>query len=126
MKKEWQIGVSTLAGLLLTAAIWTLPSAAKNANTAKRAGKAQEAPQTQSVSGKITAIEKATFTLSVTSDRMSRQSESSQGESALETMTFHIDRNTTIDGRLKVGANADVTYREEGGKNIAINVVVTS
>ena len=31
-------------------------------------------------------------------------------------MTFQIDKNTTVDGKLKVGANADVTYREDSGK----------
>jgi hypothetical protein len=40
-------------------------------------------------------------------------------------MTFMIDKNTTVDGKLKVGANADVTYREEGGNNIAVSVRVS-
>jgi len=41
-------------------------------------------------------------------------------------MTFHIDKNTTIEGKLKVNANADVTYREDNGKNTAISVHVTA
>jgi hypothetical protein len=41
-----------------------------------------------------------------------------------KTMTFQIDKNTTIEGTLKVGANADVTYRQEKGANIAISVHV--
>jgi hypothetical protein len=40
-------------------------------------------------------------------------------------MTFQIDKNTTVDGKLQVGANADVTYREEEGKFVAINVRVS-
>jgi hypothetical protein len=40
-------------------------------------------------------------------------------------MTFQIDKNTTVDGKLKVGANADVTYRQDGGSNIAISVHVS-
>jgi len=35
-------------------------------------------------------------------------------------MTFQIDKNTTVDGKLKVGANADVTYAKRaatGGKS---------
>jgi hypothetical protein len=40
-------------------------------------------------------------------------------------MTFQIDKNTTVDGKLKVGANADVTYREESGNLVAISVRVS-
>jgi len=40
-------------------------------------------------------------------------------------MSFKLDKTTTIDGSLKVGANADVTYRQEKGENIAISVRVT-
>jgi Cu/Ag efflux protein CusF len=53
------------------------------------------------------------------------QTTPSQDPSA-RTMTFTIDKNTTIDGKLKVGASADVTYRQEGGNNIAISVRVGS
>jgi len=42
-----------------------------------------------------------------------------------KTMSFQIDKNTTVDGQLKVGANADVTYRQDGGNNIAISVHVS-
>jgi hypothetical protein len=31
-----------------------------------------------------------------------------------------------VEGTLKVGANADVTYREENGANVAISVHVAS
>jgi len=37
-------------------------------------------------------------------------------------MTFQIDKNTTVDGKLQVGAKAYVTYREESGKWVAISV----
>jgi Cu/Ag efflux protein CusF len=47
------------------------------------------------------------------------------GQTSPKTMTFMIDKNTTVDGKLKVGANADVTYREEGGNNIAVSVRVS-
>jgi hypothetical protein len=40
-------------------------------------------------------------------------------------MSFTIDQNTTIEGKMKVGANADVTYRQDNGANIAISVRVT-
>ena len=41
-------------------------------------------------------------------------------------MNFLIDKNTTIEGKLQVGATADVTYREDNGSNIAISVRVGS
>ena len=54
---------------------------------------------------------------------------SNQGQKLQETsqrsMTFQIDKNTTVDGKLQVGANADVTYREDGGKLVAISVRVS-
>jgi hypothetical protein len=40
-------------------------------------------------------------------------------------MSFQIDKNTTVDGQLQVGANADVTYRQDNGSNIAISVHVS-
>jgi len=127
MNKKLHIGVSTVTGLLLAAALWAIPSAAGNANAARHAGNAQApAAQTQSVTGKIASIEKSSFTLTVASDRMSSQSQARQRESAAKTMTFQVDKNTTIDGKLQVGATADVTYREDGGSNIAISVRVSS
>jgi len=40
-------------------------------------------------------------------------------------MTFLLDKNTTIEGSLRVGADAEVTYRQEKGANVAISVHVT-
>jgi hypothetical protein len=37
-------------------------------------------------------------------------------------MTFGIDKNTTIEGRLQIGSTAEVTYREANGKLLAISV----
>ena len=54
---------------------------------------------------------------------------SSEGKEMQEptqrSMTFQIDKNTTVDGKLQVGANADVTYREDAGKLVAISVRVS-
>lgn len=124
MKKEVRIGVSALASLVLAAAIWALPPAASDSNAAKSTA-SQAAAQSQSVSGKIASVEKTSFTLTVASDRMSSQSPERQRENPAKTMAFQVDKNTTIDGKLQVGANADVSYREEGGNNIAISVRVT-
>ena len=71
------------------------------------------------VSGKIASVEKDSFTLTLT-----EKSSVSETPAGTKTLTFYIDKDTTIEGKLKVGANAEVTYREEGGKNIAISVRV--
>ena len=39
-------------------------------------------------------------------------------------MTFLVDNNTTVDGKMTVGATASVIYREANGNNVAVNVVV--
>jgi hypothetical protein len=40
-------------------------------------------------------------------------------------MTFAIDKNTTVDGKLQVGSTADVTYRQNNGSNVAISIHVS-
>jgi hypothetical protein len=39
-------------------------------------------------------------------------------------MSFVTDKNTTVEGKLKVGSAADVTYRQDNGANVAISVHV--
>jgi hypothetical protein len=78
----------------------------------------QSADETRSATGTISVVRENSFTLSVAS-AISRDE---QQETTPKTMVFLIDKNTTIDGKLRVGANADITYREENGVNIAINV----
>jgi hypothetical protein len=78
----------------------------------------------QSVSGKITSIGKDSFTLAVGASHPTSGHQFAQ-ETAAKSMTFVIDKNTTIEGKLKVNANADVTYREDNGNDVAISVHVT-
>jgi hypothetical protein len=113
--------VSTIiAALLLVAALWAMPAATSNAQSTATAQQTPAAPL--SVSGKITSVEKDSFTLAVGGQTPGQQFSASETKS----MTFMIDKNTTVEGKLKVNANADVTYREENGKNIAISVHVAS
>jgi hypothetical protein len=116
---------SALASLILVATAWTLSAAATHNGSRHLATNGQESAQTQSVSGKIASIEKNSFTLTVGLAHTAKQGLQMQ-EAAPKTMTFVIDKNTTVDGKLQVGANADVTYREDGGKNVAISVRVSS
>ena len=122
MKNPHRIVVATLASLMLVAALWAMPPATNNAQPTATA----QTPAQLSVSGKITAVGKDTFTLAVAGSQTSSGQQFAQEAPKPKSMTFHIDKNTTIEGKLKVDANADVTYREENGKNIAISVHVAA
>lgn len=110
-----------LATLTLVTALWAMPQAASN--TQSTAAKLTP-PVSLSVSGKITAVGKDTFTLAV-GESQTPGHQFSAGPEA-KSMIFMTDKNTAIEGKLRVDANADVTYREENGKNIAISVHVAS
>ena len=104
---------------------WTLSAATHNGSRHVATNEQAAEQQTQSVSGKIASVEKNSFTLTVGPAHTAKQG-LQMPEAAPKTMTFVIDKNTTVDGKLQVGANADVTYREDGGKNVAISVRVSS
>jgi Cu/Ag efflux protein CusF len=120
MKNVWRFGFSALAGTVLVAGALALPSS----NTHQTQQSQQAAPATQSVSGKIASVDQGSFTLTVASGSSVSQDQQPQ-PSASSTMSFTIDKNTTVDGKLKVGSSADVTYRQDNGANIAISVHVT-
>jgi hypothetical protein len=122
MKIEARIVCSAVASLFLAVAVWALPRAHGTAQT--NPTNEQTAPQTQSVTGKIASVGKNSFTLTVGSSTSSQGQQLQQA--APKTMNFLIDKNTTIEGKLQVGATADVTYREDNGNNIAISVHVGS
>lgn len=115
MNKLARVGVSVVACLALGAFLCPVPSTAHKATAGQ-----QSASEAQTVSGKVTAIGKTSFTLAVSSARMNSQSTRENAK----TMTFQVNSNTTIDGNLQVGVNADVTYRIDNGEYIAINVRV--
>jgi Cu/Ag efflux protein CusF len=121
MKKVWRFGFCTLAGTVLVTGALALPPAGTHRT---EEGK-QAAAQTQSVSGKISSVEKSSFTLTLASATQSSVMQDAQvPPSSAKTMSFTIDQNTTIEGKMKVGANADVTYRQDNGTNVAISVHV--
>src|SRR5579859_2017786 len=74
----------------------------------------KEASEHGSVSGKISAIGDASFSVDV------RKSQD------LVTLQFLIDDTTKVEGRLEVGSQAAVDYRTDEGNNIATHVVVRS
>ena len=123
MKHASRVAFSLLAFVFFVSAMGILPMSAR----AKKQQASQEpapAAQTQTVSGKIASVDKASFTLNVTSGAASAQSKQFTNAGP-KSMTFQIDKNTTIDGQLKVGATADVTYRQDNGANVAISVHVS-
>jgi Cu/Ag efflux protein CusF len=120
MKNAWRFGFSTLAGTVLVAGALALPPA----NTHQAPASSQTAAQTQSVSGKIASVDQNSFTLTIGSGSSVTQDPQAK-PSAATTMAFTIDKNTTVEGKLKVGSNADVTYRQDNGANVAISVHVT-
>ena len=125
MKKVGPMILSAFAGLVLASAMWALPTAADNPVAYLNAATSQDTPQTQSVSGKIASVDKYSFVLTVASDSSSSQGQSFAQDTKTKMMTFVIDKNTTVDGKLKVSASADVTYRlDTNGNNIAVSVRV--
>ena len=123
MKNTLRLTLASLAGVILVVAAWGLPPATSDGNAHPTLINDQTPSTTQSVSGKITSVAKDSFTLTVAANAGQQLA---QQQAQPKTMTFFIDKNTTIEGKLKVNANAEVTYREEGGKNIAVSVHVTS
>ena len=120
MKKELKCIWAAMASLILVAVVCALPPALANSTSTHE----QTAP-TQSVSGKIAEVQKTSFTLTIApSHTMSNLGQQLQ-ETSQKSMTFQIDKNTTVDGKLQVGANADVTYREDAGTYVAISVRVS-
>ena len=114
MKNATRFCLTILSALALVAAVSAAP-----ANRQQTPPPSQSADQTLTVSGKIASVQSNSFTLTVSST-----THQISQTPAPKTMTFQIDKNTTIDGKLKVNATADVVYREESGNNIAVSVRV--
>ena len=121
MTKEMRIALSTLASLALTAATFAMPVPATP--PPNRVPLSHRRPRRSLSPAEIASVEKSSFTLAVGSG--STDPGQQMRQTSPKTMSFMIDKNTTVDGKLKVGANADVTYREEGGNNIAVSVRVS-
>lgn len=120
MNNSRRVIFAAITALTLVVAVWAVSPATSHAQPTLAAQTASPL----SVSGKVTAVTKDSFTLAVGGSQTSRQLLTQATEA--KSMTFAIDKNTTIEGKLKVNANAEVTYREDNGKNIAISVRITA
>jgi hypothetical protein len=118
MKRVRTVFFAVLIGLVSLAMIAAV--APVLADTAQDRANAQTSAQ-KSVTGRITAVEPTSFTISVGA-ALSTELLASQANE--KSMTFGIDKNTTIEGKLQIGSTADVTYREANGKLLAISVRV--
>ena len=124
MNGKIRVAVSGLCGTALAAAmVLVTPSFARTHTTPAQQ---EAAPQAQSVSGTIASVARNSFTLSVGENPSTPTNAPAQQmqQTTPKTMTFLVNQNTTIDGKLKVGSAADVTYREDNGSNVAISVHV--
>jgi hypothetical protein len=125
MKDARRIVLTAVSGLALAATVWAANPPAMP-KTQQDPTKEQSTNQLQSVTGKIASVEKDSFTLSVPTNQTTTPGQQlSPQASTAKTMTFLIDKNTTVDGTLKVDSNAEVTYRQNSGANVAISVRVT-
>jgi hypothetical protein len=103
------LALTTLFMTCFTLAVFAQPLPRKNAEAG-----ANRPPENQSVSGQISAVGDAAFSLSTKKDNSGQQ-----------TVEFLVDDKTKVEGKLTIGARALVEYRSDSGKNIAVRVVVT-
>lgn len=75
----------------------------------------------ESASGEITAVQGNTFTLQTASTK-NNSTRSQSAQSDQKALTFTIDQDTDVNGKIAIGAEANVTYREQDGNNIAVSV----
>jgi hypothetical protein len=108
MRFRTALSMATLFLVFFTVAVWSAPAPAREA-----AGSLTPAPDGQSLSGKISSIGDAAFTLEVKKNQ------------EVSNVQFVVDENTKVEGRLAVGAHATVEYRSNSGSNVAVHVVVT-
>jgi hypothetical protein len=103
--------ILSLATFFLTC--FTIAVFAQNPPAKETAYSSNRKPENQSVSGKITSVGDAAFTLGVAKKDQQDQ-----------TVEFLVDDKTRVEGKLTIGAEAMVEYRSDSGKNIAVHVVV--
>jgi hypothetical protein len=109
MKLRSILALTTLFMTCFTLAVFAEPLPRKNAEAG-----AKGSPENQSVSGQISAVGDAAFSVSTKKDNSGQQ-----------TVEFLVDDKTKVEGKLTIGAQALVEYRSDSGKNIAVHVVVT-
>lgn len=108
MRFRTALCLATLFLTCFTVAAWSTPVPDRLVP-----GNPQPVPDSQSLSGKISSVDDAAFALEVAKGK------------DVNTVQFLVDEQTKVEGKLAVGAQATVEYRSNGGKNIAVHVIVT-
>jgi hypothetical protein len=108
MRFRTALSLATLFLVCFTVAAWSSPVPDRLVPS-----NLQPTPEDQSLSGKISSVGDAQFSLDVLKDK------------DVSTFQFLVDDHTKVEGKLSVGAQATVEYRSDAGKNIAVRVVVT-
>ena len=107
MRFRTSLCLATLFLFCLTIAAWSTP------HPTLAAGHSQPTPDNQSLSGQITSVGDAEFSVQVAKNK------------DISTVQFMVDDKTKVEGKLAVGAQVTVEYRSNEGKNIAVHVIVT-
>src|SRR5260370_7114816 len=111
MKNVYRVFLPTMACLTLIAPVWSLPPSTPHDATVRGLSNERNAPQQQSVSGKIASVEKSSFTLTVGQSQTPSERQNLRLDPASpKTMTFQLDKNTTIEGTLKVAPTPHPPY----------------
>jgi len=131
VKNEIRLISAAVLSLVLVAAVWAIPPASHNLNSSSAAVTLQEQtppqpPLTKSASGTISKVDTDSFTITVPPSPTARSFGPAAQEDTPKSMTFLVDKNTVVEGKLAVGANADVTYHDDAsGNHVAVGVRVT-
>jgi hypothetical protein len=107
MRFRTAVSLTTLFMFCFTVAVWSQPSSSRGS-----APRRNDEAQNQSVSGKISSVGDASFSVEV------KKNEDKN------TVQFLIDGKTVVEGKLAVGEQAVVEYHSEDGRNIATHVIV--
>jgi hypothetical protein len=107
MRTRSAISVTTLFVVLFVAGAWSLKMASRF-----QTAQWNRVPENQSLTGTISSIRDAEFSVQVGKDKEAKQ------------VQFQIDENTKIEGKLVEGAQVSVEYTTEKGENFAVHVVV--
>jgi hypothetical protein len=121
MTNIYRTGLLIISGSLIAVGTWALPVSRP---ASKAPVPAQNSVQLQSASGQIAMVSRDSFTLTTTGNPAQGEA-FAQVDSTSKIMLFVIDDNTTVDGKLTVGANADVIYRDDNGNHMAVSVTVS-
>jgi hypothetical protein len=108
MRFRTSLVLATLFVVCFTIAAWSAPPPALAG-----ADHLSPTPDNQSLSGQITSVGDAEFSVQVAKNK------------DISTVQFMVDDKTKVEGKLAVGAQATVEYRSNEGKNIAVRVIVT-